>query len=870
MPFGSVETEYPTRAPFRALLGRVAIGGLLLLHLLFRSLWLEKLYFNGLAVLVRRTGLFDDEYYLHTYPDVANAGWQALTHYVAHGNREMRSPNPLFQPLTYLKYGSRYDALVNALLHYGWVGRYLGYSPSPWFDVDYYLGSYQDVTKSGRDPLRHFLEHGAREGRNPSSHFDIHRYLQDHPEVVTLGENPLLHYLRIGRFEEGAQKGGTPHGESGRSPERGGRWASLPRKSAQSEADVDVIIPVYRNREQTLACIRSVLSSTNQSSYELVVLNDASPDEELVADLHRLAEDGYISYVENSFNQGFVRTVNCGMRLHPARDVVLLNSDTEVYGDWLDRLRKVVLQEARVGTVTPLSNNATLCSYPLFMQDNPVPLEVTYAEMDRAASMVNEGKVVETPTAVGFCMYIRRDCLNECGYFDEVSFGHGYGEENDFSQRILGFGWRNLIAASVFVRHWGGTSFKGAKAKLAHRGLQIINQRYPDYRKDVRRFIKEDSLLAAREALDWARLEAGMTRHNVLMIRNRRGDKEDRAITLRSQQHLSEGRGAFLLEVGARDAGRIRLSHAGIDSLPNLPCFNLAPQGGLVNALHRLKIATIEVHNLSDMSPHTRQDILKLAQSIPARVEFYLYDYWAMCPKRHLVRQGQYCGEPDESSCDKCLQAGRHLASDIPRISSWRESSRKLLEQADAIYVPHEYVQKSLSEHFPGLGIFVWSMEPDGGIIERLPLSRHRGNLFRVVIVGALTRLRGYDTVLGCATLAKSSGRPIEFVLMGSSPNDEQLIEQGVKVIGYVPDSNKLKRIAELAPDLIWIASISPETYSEALTLALRTPVEIAAFDMGPVAARLRNAGRERFLWPREWVRQPEKILSALLGGDET
>jgi GT2 family glycosyltransferase len=52
------------------------------------------------------------------------------------------------------------------------------------------------------------------------------------------------------------------------------------------------------------------------------------------------------------------------MRLHPERDVVLLNSDTVVANDWLDRLLACADLESRIGTVTPFSNNATICSFP--------------------------------------------------------------------------------------------------------------------------------------------------------------------------------------------------------------------------------------------------------------------------------------------------------------------------------------------------------------------------------------------------------------------------------------------------------------------------------------------------------------------------
>ena len=43
----------------------------------------------------------------------------------------------------------------------------------------------------------------------------------------------------------------------------------------------------------------------------------------------------------------------------------------------------------------------------------------------------------DIPTAHGFCMYIKREAIDDLGLFDEETFGKGYGEENDFSYRCL-------------------------------------------------------------------------------------------------------------------------------------------------------------------------------------------------------------------------------------------------------------------------------------------------------------------------------------------------------------------------------------------------------------------------------------------------
>ena len=61
----------------------------------------------------------------------------------------------------------------------------------------------------------------------------------------------------------------------------------------------------------------------------------------------------------------------------------------------------------------------------------------------------------DIPTAHGFCMYIKREAIDDLGLFDEETFGKGYGEENDFSYRCLQAGYRHLLCDNTYILHKG-------------------------------------------------------------------------------------------------------------------------------------------------------------------------------------------------------------------------------------------------------------------------------------------------------------------------------------------------------------------------------------------------------------------------------
>ena len=112
--------------------------------------------------------------------------------------------------------------------------------------------------------------------------------------------------------------------------------------------------------------------------------------------------------------------------------MILLNSDTLVAPGWLEDLRAAAYSARDIGTVTPLSNNATILSYPDCTGTNTVPDMRETRRLAALARQVNGGTVVDIPVGVGFCMYIRRDCLDAVGLLRADVFAQGYGEENDF------------------------------------------------------------------------------------------------------------------------------------------------------------------------------------------------------------------------------------------------------------------------------------------------------------------------------------------------------------------------------------------------------------------------------------------------------
>jgi GT2 family glycosyltransferase/glycosyltransferase involved in cell wall biosynthesis len=273
---------------------------------------------------------------------------------------------------------------------------------------------------------------------------------------------------------------------------------------------LSIVIPVHGALDAVRECVASVLRHTDPAIAKVLLIDDCSPDAGMGPLLEGFARAPGVTLLRNESNLGYTRTVNLGLRLAGDDDVILLNSDTIVTPQWVEGLRSTAYSLSRVGTVTAMSDNAGAFSFPWPDRANRKPPEVRYD--DYAATLVDAlaGLApIDLPTGSGFCMYLRRAAIAEVGLFDEVAFPRGYGEENDFCQRALKAGWRNLLTPHAFVFHVRSASFGAQRESLARQGLDVVLSRYPDYPRDVGIALSSPAMRRLRQAVQAAVADIG-------------------------------------------------------------------------------------------------------------------------------------------------------------------------------------------------------------------------------------------------------------------------------------------------------------------------------------------------------------------------
>jgi GT2 family glycosyltransferase/glycosyltransferase involved in cell wall biosynthesis len=734
--------------------------------------------------------VLDPVWYRARHRDVAASGVDPLRHFIESGLRERRDPNR-------------------------------------WFDGAWYVRQYPDVAASGAHPLLHYMAEGAKQGRDPHPRFDAGWYAEQHPEAA---HNPLLFHLRVG----------AARGWLTERPVEIEHYlpSSRPPFEAPAAVAADIIIPVYRGLEVTRRCLESVLADSDRPSGRIIVIDDCSPEPKLRAWLGRLAKSGSITLLRNEKNLGFVASVNRGMRQAGDRDVALLNSDTEVPSGWLRRLQAQAYAAENVASVSPLSNNATICSYVDYA-GGPIPPGMTLAGLDATCREVNAGRFAATPTTVGFCMYIRRAALEAVGLFDSKTFGKGYGEENDFCLRATALGWRHHIACDTFVYHEGGASF-GARADAAiSRAYAILTRRYPDYALRIAQFVDDAETAPFRFAVTMALFRASGLPTTLLLSHEFDGG-------VRRHVH----------DIVARDAGRanyLMLEPASRGLALSVPASPGHPR--LVLAAERWRDVAAVARSAGVMRVHIHHllgldlDVRALLHDLLVPFDVTVHDYFAICPQVTLLpwSAGPYCGEPGPAGCDACI-ANRpsHGATDI---LSWRLLWAWQFHEAELVFAPSRDALNRLRRH--GLGrdatLLPHEAVPEGPWPMQPPTRP--GKRLRVAVLGVLANHKGAQVV--ASVVMRADPAKLELRLIGDTEAAfPDAARKRMAIHGAYREGELPALLAKYRPHVVWFPASWPETYSFTLSAAIAAGLPIMASEIGAFPERL--AGR-----PLTWLIPP-------------
>lgn len=615
---------------------------------------------------------------------------------------------------------------------------------------------------------------------------------------------------------------------------------------------IDILIPIYNAYEYTVKCIHSVLENTDVP-YNLILLNDCSTDERISLFINELRDVRAknlleIIVIEHKSNLGFVKNINYGMEI-TKNNIVILNTDTEVPENWLSRLIYPYCKDDKVCTVTPFSNCATICSFPVFCEDNVLPDGLTVTEIDNIFKEYAANNFYEIPTGVGFCMFMNRNTINEIGMFDYVTFEKGYGEENDWCRRAKKKGYKNVAISNLFVYHKHGASFgeiiDKSKAERIRDNLVKLNKKHPEYDLEVQKFISEDPNKYQRNLLDIAVQLKTMKYKKVVLFIN----------------HSMGGGATVYLENLIRDNAHDTFAIV----------MNMSPDQRTISL--NSSVFNDVYFDLDSMDKYTFKALLNLmnikeifinelvSYPLPKMIEFilesgipytyFIHDFFCICPSLNLIGKNKmYCYVSDVRTCSLCIKDNdyRYMSNIdnyyLNNIELWRDCFSRLLLGADNVIAPSNSTAEIIKKIYPEVDIIVQEHNIN------IPIKNTYNKEFclqkkvRIGIVGAISYIKGYGVLYEMIKKVRQNRDNIEFVVIGYTEveSEKYKSEDNVFTLTGKYDNKKISEIlAQYNISFVMLPNVCPETFSYTASEAILSGYPLLTFDIGAAPERIRR-----------------------------
>jgi GT2 family glycosyltransferase/glycosyltransferase involved in cell wall biosynthesis len=596
------------------------------------------------------------------------------------------------------------------------------------------------------------------------------------------------------------------------------------------QKNVTVIIPIYNAFEDTVNCINSVLKHSEPNTKILAIDDCSSAGSFLEYSKDKIVADNRLSILKNGTNLGFVGTCNFGMEQSKPDDVILLNSDTIVTKNWISKLRRVAYNSDRVASVTPLSNNAVICSVPNFCVPNEIPLGYNIDEFAELVESVSKSNNVQLPSCMGFCVYLKRMALDQVGYLDPI-YGLGYGEENDLSQRFIANNLINVCDDSTYIYHKGNCSFLGLQESLSKTNWRILCDRYPHYADDVSRFCSSNPLKSSQELIQYEIINrASQDKPNILHILHNGPFVAKRDALGGTERHVQELINHNINFVNWSLVRHTNYYYLAVHLKGFTKEFILPARAGLL--LDLLKPEHFQLIHLH----HNRWfDYSELTQALIAHGNYNIscHDYNLVCPRFHMLK-------PDFIHCNgnECTS---HCGFKEYDINSIRSNSIKLLEKANKIFYFSDSSKNTITKILTNTSN--WQKVPHGtnstfaknSIINNSKIER---DVFKIAFLGHIPRHKGLEFIEKLAKHKNISNKTIEWHIFGKhfSTDKLDLIEHGEYNSENLPELLNKEKI-----DLVCILSICPETFSITLSEAWQAGIPALVTPIGALEERVRE-----------------------------
>src|SRR3989338_9686842 len=253
--------------------------------------------------------------------------------------------------------------------------------------------------------------------------------------------------------------------------------------------DLSVCLVNHNAKELILDCIESIYNKTNKTSFEIILVDNNSTDGSQEPIEKAFPE---VKIIENKQNKGFAYANNQAVKFASGKYIMLLNNDTILKNDALDKMVTFIESKPKVGALTCKLYNANKITVQSNCRSFPTPLGTMFGRASlltklfpnnpwSAKNLLSDwdyNSPREIDWASGAALMVRRAVINQIGLLDDKNF-FIYWEDTDWCKRIHDAGWKIMFIPDAEIIHLTGSG--GGKRSLFLSNLMIYQMHRSAY-----------------------------------------------------------------------------------------------------------------------------------------------------------------------------------------------------------------------------------------------------------------------------------------------------------------------------------------------------------------------------------------------------
>lgn len=609
----------------------------------------------------------------------------------------------------------------------------------------------------------------------------------------------------------------------------------------------DIIIPVCNVNSDLLQCIERIIDNTKTSTYMIHIVYGLNMKKYI---MHLSSKVNYkeIKFTEVKNYKSYFELANVVME-KSLNDVVIIDPYILVTENWLTNICKCAYDDDTIATVIPVCISGSISySYNLEAKNEILFEGMSINNVSEAMKQASIRSYPEIPTAMGYCMFIKRDVINDVGLFDTLTYGKGFGEDKDYSWRALQFGYSHVMCDDTFVFCNSNAIFEANKK---HRvPSKRMKQIYGRFLQDYRKFFFDNPLDEMQKRIKlFMLLKNG--KKNVLFNLHYGFEKENQQYVGGTQiivkeivNNISYKHNCFVFSKdfhGFTLSVYIEEKMFAFKYLYNEQIFMFKYSNKDVAKIIRsiLTEFSIDLVNIHHVIGQTF-DMIYEAKKLDIPVVLSFHDYYFICPTSNLVSiENKFCIEnQNESYCLTCLKEKYFISESI--LPKWREKATHILDNCDMFIAPSKSTKNIYTKFFPHIS--------DKTIVIPHGLNKYSsktkeigeiGNKINVAFVGGVAPHKGSELLYQVIKHEKSNEYNLLTFGMIHDTRFFDIKEKHVVNYGAYEKQDIVDLLCENNINLVLLFTLCSETFCLVLSEVLEAGIPVIASNIGALGERV-------------------------------